>query len=84
MMLVTRDGKLLQDNNSKDLPGDVYKMCLNNDGYVNNYINDAKLALNTSKKELSLIFNGDNSIKTDEYIFSIVLPDLINKNQIVR
>lgn len=42
------------------------------------------LHLNTGHNELSLIINSDNPIKSDEYICSLVIPNLINKTQIKR
>lgn len=76
MMLITRDGKMIWDNKSNELPGDIYSNYLNNYNYLNVMDNDPKLALNTGKNELSLLLNRDGSINGEEYIYTVVMPNL--------
>jgi len=76
MMLITRDGKMLWDNKVNSMPGDMYRNYLNDYKHLNSVVNDPKLALNTGNNELSLLLNKDGSINGEEYIYSVIMPNL--------
>ena len=79
MMLVTRDGKTLWNDESRLLPGKIYSQYINDVIYEQEKFNDPELALDTSVRELGELLNNHNE---QEYLYSIILPSLSSSTSI--
>lgn len=82
LVLVSRSGKVLWDDKSKKMPGDVYRECVNTYDIENVVKNDPNISKENSKKELSLILEDNNTDKA--YIYSVIIPNLEHKPKFKR
>lgn len=86
LVLVSRDGKIIWDDKSKKMPGDIYKEYINMSDLKKGVKNDPNISMENNEKELSIILDDDNNDLADEttYIYSVVMPNLDQGMKIKR
>lgn len=84
MALITRDNKIIWENNSKGLPGEVYKNCLNDINYIGNNSNNLNLAYITNEREMIGLKNNIKDLKELKESIVYIYPQILNINTKIK
>lgn len=86
MLLITRDGKVIWNDKSKELPGNVFKNYVNDYNYSKHVQNNPAISIKTNKNEMKGL---EDKIKELEYlknevIYTGIYPEYVNNNVVKK
>lgn len=86
MLLITRDGKVIWNDKTKKLPGNVFKNYVNDYNYSKHVQNNLAISIKTNKNEMKGL---EDKIKELEYlknevIYTGIYPEYVNNNVVKK
>lgn len=86
MLLITRDGKVIWNDKTKELPGNVFKNYVNDYNYSKHIQNNPAISIKTNKNEMKGL---EDKIKELEYlknevIYTGIYPEYVNNNVVKK